>query len=174
MNNYFTSFRVGLLTHLGVSNIRATGVLNKKWVIQIPNHWVQTAAKTGTWLPWTVHIKQKKQCNFDRMVYIASSKFSGPKRFIWRGIWTKLKEIIFKNKNQINSTVITRTWDLLTEWTRMWPSTRLLSEWKNVGGPCLLEWSMIFFRLCECCIVLAKMNTMNLCLSYLFEEILSM
>ena len=29
MNNYFTSFRVGLLTHLGVSNIRATGVLNK-------------------------------------------------------------------------------------------------------------------------------------------------
>ena len=36
MDNYFISFR--LLTHLGVNNIRATGVLNKM-------HWGEAAAK---------------------------------------------------------------------------------------------------------------------------------
>ena len=41
------------------------------------------------------------------------------------GVGTKLKESIFENNNQINSTVTTRTLVLSTEWTRMWPNTRL-------------------------------------------------
>ena len=35
------------------------------------------------------------------------------------GVGTKLKENIFKNINQMNSTVTTRTWVLSTEWTRI-------------------------------------------------------
>ena len=49
------------------------------------------------------------------------------------GIGTKLKGCMFKN-NQINSTVTTRTWVLSAEWARTWPSTGLVSEFKNVGG----------------------------------------
>ena len=44
------------------------------------------------------------------------------------GVEIKLKENIFKNNNQINSTVTTRPWVLSTEWTRTWPSTGLVSE----------------------------------------------
>ena len=51
------------------------------------------------------------------------------------GVETKLKQSILKNKNQIYSTVTTRKWLLLTEWTRMWPSTGLVSECRNGDGP---------------------------------------
>ena len=44
------------------------------------------------------------------------------------GVGTELKESIFKNRNQINSTVTTRTWVLPTEWTGTWPSAGLASE----------------------------------------------
>ena len=47
------------------------------------------------------------------------------------GVGTELKESIFKNRNQINSTVTTRTWVLPTEWTGTWPSAGLASEWKK-------------------------------------------
>ena len=50
-----------------------------------------------------------------------------------------LKESIFKNKNQINSTVVTRTWVLSTKWTRTRPSAELVSKWKNGGGPRLFS-----------------------------------
>ena len=72
-------------------------------------------------------------------VYIASSESCQRNRDLF-GVGTKLKESIFKNNNQINSTVTTRTWVLSTEWIRTWPSTGLVSEWKNGGGPYLFEW----------------------------------
>ena len=43
------------------------------------------------------------------------------------------KESIFKNSNQVNSTVTTRAW------TSSCSSTGLISEWKNGGGPRLFE-----------------------------------
>ena len=43
------------------------------------------------------------------------------------GAATKLKESIFKNNNQINFTVTTRTWLLSTEQTRAWPIAGLVS-----------------------------------------------
>ena len=46
-----------------------------------------------------------------------------------------MKESLFKNNNQINSTIRTRTWVLWTKWTRIWLITVLVSEWKN--GVCL-------------------------------------
>ena len=69
------------------------------------------------------------------------------------GIWTKLKENVFKKKNQINSTVSTRTWVLSTKWTRLWPSTGLVSKWKIGYCPYLLEWSMLLFKMSGCCIL---------------------
>ena len=56
------------------------------------------------------------------------------------GVATKLKENIFKNNNQIESTVTTRTRVLPTGWTRVWPVTGLVSKWRNSGSPHLLEW----------------------------------
>ena len=42
---------------------------------------------------------------------------------------TKFKESICKYNNKIYSTVGTRTRVLSTDWTRMWPSTALVSKW---------------------------------------------
>ena len=82
------------------------------------------------------------------------------------GVWTKLKESIFKSNNQINSTVTTRTWVLQTEMTRIGPSTRLVSKWANSGGPRLLEWLMLFLRMNGYCIVLTKLKVMSPYLSW--------
>ena len=87
---------------------------------------------------------------------------------------TKLKGSIFENNNQIIYSVITRTWVLSTEWIRTWPSTGLVSEWKSGGGPRLFESSMLFFSERGYCVVLTKIKAMNLCLFWLFKEILSM
>ena len=78
MNNYFTSFRLGLLCHLGVSNIRATGVLNKNGLRKstIIGH-KQLQKKTKATLTVV-------GCSCNRAVYIASSKSSEPKRFARR------------------------------------------------------------------------------------------
>ena len=46
MDNNLTSF--SLFAHLGVNNIQATGVLNKKPVTQLHYHWGKTAGKKGT------------------------------------------------------------------------------------------------------------------------------
>ena len=103
-------------------------------------HWWQTPAKKGTWLLWKVHIKQKSSATLTVVdqsntsaVYISSSESCEPKRYIrW---WNKLKESIFKNNNQIDSTITTRTWVLSTKWTRTWSGIILISEWKY--GVCL-------------------------------------
>ena len=55
-------------------------------------------------------------------------------------VGTKLKESVFKNNNQINSTVTTTTWILSREWTRVWVITGFAAGWKNDDGPCLFEW----------------------------------
>ena len=55
------------------------------------------------------------------------------------GVRKKLKESIFKNNNQISSTLTTRTWVLPAEWIRTWRSTVLVPKWKNVGGPRLFQ-----------------------------------
>ena len=86
------------------------------------------------------------------------------------GVRIKLKKNIFKNNNQTNFTVTTRAGFFSKGWTRAFPSARLVSEWKNGSGPCLLKCSlfrckMLFFRMQGCCIILAKMKSMSLCLS---------
>ena len=68
------------------------------------------------------------------------------------GVWTKLKESIFNNNDQINSIVTTRTWVLSTEWTKY----RILL--KNGGGPRLFEWYMLFFRVRGYCMILTKLT----------------
>ena len=80
------------------------------------------------------------------------------------GVWIKLKKNLFKNNNQTNSTVTTRTGFFSKGWTRAFPSTRLVSEWKNGGGSRLLKCSMfrckmLFFRMHGCCIILTKMKS---------------
>ena len=65
------------------------------------------------------------------------------------GVWRKLKESIFKNSNQINSTVTTRTLIFLKGWTRVSPSTRLVCEWKSCAGPRLLKCSIFDVGCCS-------------------------
>ena len=50
-------------------------------------------------------------------VYIASFESCQPNRDLF-GVGAKLKKSIFKNNNQINSTVRTRKWILSAEWMR--------------------------------------------------------
>ena len=78
------------------------------------------------------------------------------------GAWTKLKESIFKNNNQINSNVTTRIWVLPTEWSRSLPSTRLVLKWKTRGGPRFLQWLILFLWMRVCCILSTKMKMMSL------------
>ena len=75
-------------------------------------HWGQTAAK-----------KKKKRGHFGWLerqwaVYIASYESCQPNRDLF-SVGTKLKESIFKDNSQINSTVTTRTCVLSTDWIRM-------------------------------------------------------
>ena len=66
------------------------------------------------------HMKQKRcvTCvdgeNGSKALYIASSESCQPNRNLF-GLGTKLKQIIFKSNNQINSTVSNRTWVLSKE-----------------------------------------------------------
>ena len=141
MNKYFTRF--SLLTHLGVNNIPAIGVLNNNRLSKCTIDGDKQLQKRGRWLLWTVHTKSKKHDNFEGDWL--EQEQDNLQRFFWM-FWNLLKEIILKNNNQINSTVTTRTWVLSTEWTRTWANAVLLSKWKNNGGLRLLEWSMSFFR----------------------------
>ena len=84
--------------------------------------------------------------------------------------WSKL----FKNNNQINSTVTVRPWALLTKWIRTWSSTGLISEWKNGGGRRLFEWWILFSRVRGYCILLTKTQAISLYLLWLFEGMFSM
>ena len=44
---------------------------------------------------------------------------------------------------------------------QLWPNTGLVSEGKNGGGPRLLGWSMLLFRMFESCIVLKVKSHAN-------------
>ena len=114
--------------------------------------------------------KAKKQCtcvvtkNKSRAVSIASSKSCQTNKDLF-GVEIKLKESIFKDNNQINSTITTRSWGLSTEWTRTWPSAGLASKWKNGSGPLLIEWWILLVRVRGYCVVLTKIKAMSLSLS---------
>ena len=55
------------------------------------------------------------------------------------GVGRKLKESVFKNNNQINSTVTTKSWVLSTEWTRTWPKKYKKCDKKMVVVPICLN-----------------------------------
>ena len=161
MNNYFTS--ICLLTHLGVNNIWATGVLNKNRLHKCTIVGKKQPQKKGMWPLWTAHIKQKKQCNFDRSLF----KLSEPKRFVRRLNKVEGKYIQEQQLNQFYCYNKIRGFS--KGWTRAFPRTRLVSKWKNGGGPRLLicskfQYWMLFFRMHGCCITLTKMKSMSLCL----------
>ena len=168
MNNHVTWFY--LLTHLGVNNIWATGGAQQKLVRQM-HYWCgQTAAKKECgyfeqrtsskkavqlwqWLAWTT----TERCTLLLLNFLNVRDLFG--------VWSKLKESIFKNNNQINFTVTTRIGVFSKEWTRAFASTRLVSEWKN--GLRLLKCSMfrcwmLFFRMHGCFITLTRMKSMSL------------
>ena len=94
--DYYSTFFC-LLTHIGVTNIRATKI------------GYANALSMGT-----SNCKNKERGNFEQRT---SSK-KAVKLWLEQqqeslrdllGVWTKLKESIFKNNNQINSTITTRT-----------------------------------------------------------------
>ena len=173
MNNYITCFR--MLTYLGVNNIWATGVLSKnrlrkctivgqkqpqKRNVDTLNsaHQAKNAVQLWQWLVWTT----KERCTLLLLNFLNLRDLFG--------VWRKLKESMFQNSNQINSTVTTRTGFFSKGWTRAFPSTRLIPEWKNGGDPRLLQCSMfrcwmLFFRMYGRCITLTKMKSMSLWLS---------
>ena len=73
------------------------------------------AAKKGRWPVLTAHIKIKSSVTFSAVdqngssaAYIASLNLVNLRDLF--GVKIKLKESIFKNKNQINFTVTTRAW----------------------------------------------------------------
>ena len=137
-DDYFTSFH--LLTHLGVNNIRATRVLNKNRLCKctiIGDKQLQKKERG--------HFKQRTSSKNAVQLWLEQwqgdlHSFNLVNLRDFFSVGTKLKERIFKTNNQINSTVITRTWVLSAEWTRTWPSTWLVSQWKNGGGPRSFEW----------------------------------
>ena len=159
-----------MLTYLGVNNIWAIGVLSKNRLRKctiVGNkqpqkrnvdtldsaHQAKKAVQLWQWLVWTT----KERC-----------KFSETKRFVWR--LNKVEGKYIQEQQLNNSTVTTWTGVYSKGWTREFPSTRLVSEWKNGGSPrlliCSMFWCwMLLFRMHGCCIILTKMKSMGLCLS---------
>ena len=141
INTYFTTSR--LLTHSGVRNIQAPGVLKKNRLrnaLSLGSH----NRKNRMWQLWISYIMKKNSANLtvvgwsnNRVVYKASSKSFKPKIFVW--CFNKIERSIFKNNIQINSTVTTRTQAFSTgTLPRQW----LVSKWKNGGvSACLNGWS---------------------------------
>ena len=76
------------------------------------------------------------------------------------GVTTKLEESIFKNNNQIKSTVTTRSW-VLSTWTKAWPVTGLVSRRKDNGSPHSFKSYGMSFRVRGYCNVLTKMEAMS-------------
>ena len=145
MNNYVTCFR--LLTHLGVNNIWAdyanalllgTNSRKKRNVDTLDSaHQSKKAVQLWQWLVWTT----TEWCTLLLLNFLNLRDLFG--------IWRKLKESIFKNSNQINSTVTTRTLIFLKGWTRVSPSTRLVCKWKSCAGPRLLKCSIFDVGCCS-------------------------
>ena len=91
MDNYFTSFR--LFTHLGVNSIPTKGVLNKNRSIKTLSLGTNNYRKKRnvTTLNSAHQAKKKGSAtltvvgyNGNRVIYIAFSEFSEPKRFVRR------------------------------------------------------------------------------------------
>ena len=136
MDNYFTSFC--LLTHLGVNNLWAIGVLKKigqENALSLRTNSSKKKKKRKKKETWPFKQRNthqvKKQCTLSRC---SAGRFTQLLLNLVNlrdlfGVGTKLKERIFKNNNQMNSTLTTRTWILSTEWIRTLPSTGLVFEW---------------------------------------------
>ena len=78
--------------------------------MQMDYHWEQTAAKKGTWQFWIAHTKQNSSLN----LAVNNIRFTNlPLNLVnltdFLGVGRKLKKSVFKNNNQINFTVTTRT-----------------------------------------------------------------
>ena len=83
-----------------------------------------------------------------------------------------MKESLFKNNNQVNSTIRTRTWVLWTKWTRIWLITVLVSEWKN--GVCLngvLKYVRVLYHINKVWWVYAFSSFWKRCCQCNFSEI---
>ena len=137
-------------------------------------HWGQIAAKKGTWSLWTAYNKPKSietlpmvGWNNNRVVYIASSKSFEPERFARRLNNMERKYIQEQQLNQFHC----HNQNMLMEWTRMWQSTGLISEWKNGGGSILLDVVLQNERVLQH--IDRDEGDHSLCLCWLFEEILS-
>ena len=104
MDNYFTSFR--LLTHLGVNNIRAAGVLNKNMICKCTFIGNKELLKKERGHFEQRTSSKKKLCNFDlndsSAVYIAFSESCEPKRFVWCGNKVERKYIQEQQPNQFH------------------------------------------------------------------------
>ena len=182
MKNYFTSFRQ--LTHLGISNICAAIKISYANALSLEiNRWKKKLKKERD------HFKQrtsnKKGKGILTLFGTTGGRFTEPLlnplsvRDLF-GVWTKLKESIFKSNNRINSTVTTRTWLLSIKWTRTRPVARAwyMNQKMMVPPPFLESW-ILFFRMRGCCILLTKMKAMSLvslcfskiCCQYSFSEI---
>ena len=143
MDNCFTSFRP--LTHIVANNIRTTSVLSKSMLRKYT-----IIVEKLLWMLnlWTAYMKIKSslplvRTTAVRLTYLFLQLVNQRDLF---AVGTKLKKNIFKNKNQINSTVTTKTWVLGTEGTRTWPSTGLMSGrkmvWLNLHDICfkIFQW----------------------------------
>ena len=97
--------------------------------------------KKETWPLWTAHIEQKSSEASIRTTTVQFTQLllNLVKLRDLFGVGKKLKESIFKNNNQISSTLTTKTWVLPAEWIRTWWSSVLVPKWKNVGGPRLFQ-----------------------------------
>ena len=87
LENYFTSFR--LLTHLGVNNFEATGVLNKNTLRKCIITWDKQSQKKECGCFEQLPLSQKVRCKFGsgllerpHCVIHSFSKSSKPKRFV--------------------------------------------------------------------------------------------
>ena len=137
-------------------------------------HWGQKAAKKGTWSLWTAYNKPKSIETLamvvwknNRVVYIASSKSFEPERFARPLNNMEPKYIQEQQLNQFHC----HNQNMLMECTRMWQSTGLISEWKNGDGSILLDVVLQNERVLQH--IDRDEGGDSLCLSWLFEEILS-
>ena len=111
--------------------------------------------------------------NNSSAVYIGSSKFCEPKR-IFR-CWNKVerKRIQEQQPNQLHCS--SQNMGLVNRMDQNMAKYRVgIQMKKKGGGPGLFEWCMLLFKVCGCCIVLAKMTTIILCLFWISEKMLSM
>ena len=176
MKNYFTSFRQ--LTHLGISNICAAIKISYANALSLEiNRWKKKLKKERD------HFKQrtsnKKGKGILTLFGTTGGRFTEPLlnplsvRDLF-GLWTKLKESIFKSNNRINSTVTTRTWLLSIKWTRTRPVARAWYMNQKMMVPPSLSWIVDFvFQNARVLYLINKGEGDEFSLSLLFEDMLS-